>query len=94
MSRADFPTGYVPVEAQIPDSIAVMAASDWRLRHPGLGERELGDRWLESRLSPVLQVRSAVVPQEFNYLLNPEHPDAAAVQVVAVQPFHFDPRLF
>jgi hypothetical protein len=42
----------------------------------------------------VLRVRSAVIPDEFNFLLNPLHPEF--VQIAAEPPvsFAFDDRLF
>jgi RES domain-containing protein len=42
----------------------------------------------------VLAVRSTVVPFEHNYLLNPQHPDFAAISVEPAIPFLFDERLF
>ncbi|CAN5787569.1 RES family NAD+ phosphorylase [soil metagenome] len=36
--------------------------------------RSYGDAWLADKRSCVLQVPSRVVPQEWNYLLNPLHP--------------------
>ena len=46
-------------------------------------------------LSPgaVLEVPSAVIPEEVNYLLNPQHADAAAITVTSRRPFDFDARL-
>jgi len=38
-------------------------------------------------------VPSAVVPQEWNYLLNPKHPDFAAVEIGAPVPLETDTRL-
>jgi RES domain-containing protein len=40
-----------------------------------------------------LTVRSIVVPQETNLLLNVRHADMARVTVVASDPFACDPRL-
>jgi RES domain-containing protein len=42
----------------------------------------------------VLQVASAVVPNEHNYLLNPAHPEFALIAADPPALFHFDPRLF
>ncbi|EHL99976.1 RES domain protein [Acetobacteraceae bacterium AT-5844] len=53
-----------------------------------------GDRWLEERRSPVLSVPSAVVPESPNLLLNPLHPDATRVEIVAKRAFAFDRRLW
>jgi RES domain-containing protein len=39
-------------------------------------------------------VPSAIVPAAFNYLLNPLHPDAARISVLARQTAEFDTRLF
>ncbi|MBI2497892.1 MAG: RES domain-containing protein, partial [Opitutae bacterium] len=40
-----------------------------------------------------LRVPSVVVPGEFNYLLNPAHPDFKRVKIGKPEPFSFDPRL-
>ena len=53
----------------------------------------LGAAWLERRDSAILRVPSAVVPQESNFLLNPDHRDAARVGVVTTGGFVLDPRL-
>ncbi|HUR83449.1 MAG TPA: RES family NAD+ phosphorylase [Thermoanaerobaculia bacterium] len=55
--------------------------------------RQIGDRWARERVSPVLRVPSAVIPIEFNYLLNPEHPDFGSVDVGEPRSFRLDPRL-
>lgn len=41
----------------------------------------------------LLRVPSAVVPEESNVLIDPNHPRAGEVAVVSVRPFAFDPRL-
>jgi RES domain-containing protein len=56
--------------------------------------RAAGDAWLERRLVSVLRVTSAIVPQAFNLLLNPLHPEAAVAMVAESTPFRFDPRLW
>jgi RES domain-containing protein len=37
--------------------------------------QDIGDPWLEARKFVALKVPSAIVPVEFNYVLNPLHPD-------------------
>lgn len=52
-----------------------------------------GDGFLDAGDALALMVRSVVVPQEWNALLNVGHADMARVVVLASEPFHFDPRL-
>jgi RES domain-containing protein len=61
-------------------------------REPDLAA--LGDRWLDTGASAVLQVPSAVVPSEFNYMLNPTHPDFSKIVAEVPVQFMFDKRLF
>lgn len=53
----------------------------------------IGAEWVRARRSVALRVPSAVVPGEFNYLLNPAHPHYARLRIGQPQPFTFDPRL-
>ena len=55
--------------------------------------RAYGDTWSRDRVSPVLKVPSAVTQIEFNYLLNPEHPDFGSIDIGESQPFRLDLRL-
>lgn len=55
--------------------------------------RRFGDEWARHRVSAVLKVPSAITQVEFNYLLNPEHPDFRAVDIGEPRSFHLDVRL-
>lgn len=52
-----------------------------------------GDAWINSRRSAVMRVPSAIVNQEWNYLLNPGHPDFLKLKIGKPQLFKLDPRL-
>src|SRR5438034_4686283 len=52
-----------------------------------------GDQWVRLQRSVAMRVPSAVVPQEFNYLLNPVHPEFGRLTVGKPQLFYPDPRL-
>lgn len=56
--------------------------------------RALGDAWLATGLTCICQVKSALAPDAFNYLINPLHRDIGKVSVEAVAPLVFDARLF
>ncbi len=53
----------------------------------------LGDAWVGSNASVLLAVPSAVIPQELNFLFNPEHSQAVSLTLGEPQPFRFDPCL-
>ena len=52
-----------------------------------------GDDWIAKGGTLSLRVPSAIVPEEYNLILNPTHSGFAGVRVVAERPFSFDPRL-
>jgi RES domain-containing protein len=55
--------------------------------------RTIGDEWLVSGSTALLRVPSAILPETFNVLLNPEHSDATRVGVLWHTEFPWDPRL-
>jgi RES domain-containing protein len=55
--------------------------------------KEVGAAWAAAQAEAILAVPSAVIPEELNYLINPDHPDAARLRVHPGRPFSFDLRL-
>ncbi len=55
--------------------------------------RKIGDDWLRSHRSCVLLVPSAIITNEKNILINPNHKDFAKIKLQLSQPFSFDKRL-
>jgi RES domain-containing protein len=55
--------------------------------------KQIGDSWVESRESAILEVPSTIVPTEKNYLINPAHPDFKKLKIGSPTKFEFDPRL-
>jgi len=55
--------------------------------------QEIGDKWLREGKSAILKVPSAIIDLEYNYLINPDHPDFSKVKIANVSKFTFDPRL-
>ena len=63
---------------------------------PGESERarSFGDSWIDEARTPVLAVPSVIVPESYNLLLNPAHPDVSALPDPTHRPFRYDERLF
>jgi RES domain-containing protein len=54
---------------------------------------DIAERWLNEKQFWAMRVPSAHSPTEFNYLLNPLHPDHKTLEVVNIEPISFDRRL-
>ncbi|SDD16498.1 RES family NAD+ phosphorylase [Niabella drilacis] len=55
--------------------------------------KNIGDQFVEEGQFLALKVPSAVMQEEYNYLLNPAHPDFESVKVVYSRHLHLDQRL-
>ena len=65
----------------------------WKSRPISPDSCDIGDKWIKEQRSVILKVPSVVVPEEFNYLLNPLHPDFKKLKIGMPIVYHFDPRL-
>ena len=55
--------------------------------------QEIGNDWTQEFATCVLQVPSAVIKHEFNYLINPQHPDFSKIKIIEIEDFEFDLRI-
>jgi RES domain-containing protein len=55
--------------------------------------KAIGDEWLKSRSSLLLKIPSAILPDVFNILINPQHPEARNCRIESVQHVPLDARL-
>lgn len=83
------PDDYVLLGIDLPD-YAQIEDIDRLVDEP----RQTGDAWLTGARTALLRVRSVIVPESRNLLLNPRHADAASAVVGYSRPWQFDPRLF
>jgi len=67
--------------------------ADWRQEPPPVSTAAYGSRWARERRSVALAVPSAVLPEERNIILNPEHSDIGRVKPGKPVDFVFDTRL-
>jgi len=66
---------------------------DWKEQPTPFKVKKIGDVWIAAGLTPVLEVPSAVVPLEKNYLINPRHPDFGKIQLGKPVSLPIDQRL-
>jgi RES domain-containing protein len=93
----DLPVRYRLLKIQVPDDVQFERVSvddlpkDWPERTEAT--RALGDGWLTKASTALLSVPSAIVPETFNFLLNPAHQDAKRIVIVQTGEHAIDPRL-
>jgi len=98
-NHEDLPEDLVAVPVDIPDALPVRRVTveelpvNWRRIPAPPALANLGTEWARSSRSAVLVVRSAIVPVETAYLLNPLHQDFRRIRIGAPEPFELDPRL-
>ncbi len=66
----------------------------WSKSPPQSSTQFIGNCWVEGEGSAVLKVPSAIIPNEFNYLLNPAHPEFDRVKRGVPIDLPVDPRVF
>jgi RES domain-containing protein len=91
-----FARKWVVVSAEIPADLIerpLHFPAGWRNYPHPRETHAVGSDWARSKRSAALRVPSAMVAGEFNYLLNPAHPQFSRVRIGRPEPFTFDPRL-
>lgn len=67
---------------------------DWRSFPHADSTQKIGDEFIADGKHLVLQVPSAIIQDEYNFLINPTHKAFQNIQLQDVTPFTFDERLF
>jgi len=68
--------------------------SNWKdFPHPH-STKILGNRFIDNGKHLIMEVPSAVIQDEFNYLINPLHPKFNKVKITKIEAFKFDKRIF
>lgn len=95
------PSDLVAIEIELPEGAGLGAVveptqfppGNWQEYPAPEWQAELGDMWIADGTFLWLAVPSALVPQEYNVLINPRHAAMENVRVVSTRPFAFDERL-
>jgi len=65
----------------------------WQLVDSYSKLQDIGSSWYHTEASLILKVPSAIIPQEFNYIINTRHPDFKDVLLVRTKDYSWDNRL-
>lgn len=93
------PKDYYLMAIEIPDSAIQtldlgLLQDDWDSLPHSHSTQLLGDAFVVEGKYLALKVPSAVVPGDYNYLINPAHKERSKVIITDTIPYRFDERLF
>ena len=86
-------TIYIPDNLKISTIKLTDLKSDWLAYEQLPYTQNIGNNWIQKNETAVLRVPSAIIAQECNYLLNPNHPDFSEVKLLGNDSFIFDSRI-
>lgn len=99
ISLALLPSDYHMVEIEIPNSVSIREISPkgspegWDAIPSRPVSQYIGDEFVTDNKFAVLRVPSVVVKGDFNYIINPAHPDFKKIRIAGSSLFPFDPRV-
>lgn len=99
-SLGNIPADYTLVTLEIPDDIQIEELVtrdlpiDWKTLLHSSSTQFLGDGFISAGEKAILKVPSAVVPGEYNFLVNTSHSDSNRIRVISAESYEFDSRLF
>lgn len=96
----NIPAGYEMISIFIPDDTVITEIreenlpSGWKTFPLTTITQKIGDIFIIQDKFLVMKVPSAVVPGDFNFLINPSHPDFGRIEIIEREPYDFDDRFF
>ncbi|MEO1133770.1 MAG: RES family NAD+ phosphorylase [Cyanobacteria bacterium J06639_1] len=96
----DRPDDLVQISAEIPAGVSrrkltlANLPKNWRAYPAPTMLQTLGSEWVRAGESAILELPSAVIPNETNVLVNPNHADFQDITINPPEPFFFDPRMW
>lgn len=94
----DLPEDRYYVQIEIPDELTIQEVKledlpdGWNAKPPTLITQIIGDDFVYYNEAAVLKVPSSIIPQEYNYLINPSHPQASKIKIIGASKMVFDQR--
>jgi RES domain-containing protein len=94
----DIPRALSLVSLEIPDTSMDIYSEgqlpgDWKAAPAPASTRDFGTAWLKAAQNLVMKIPSTVVPEEWNIIINPLHPDIKECKIVNIRDFVYDVRI-
>lgn len=91
LDRTQIPSDYAWSSTDLPRELEILRVDS---PHDVDACQAAGSEWVRKSNQLGTQVASAIIPKEFNILLNPNHSAYKSLVWSGPQSFHFDPRMF
>jgi RES domain-containing protein len=97
---ATLPSDYLMITIGCPDDIQILEikpddlSEGWNDFPHGRHTQIMGDKFILENEYCLLKVPSVVTKGDFNFLINPRHPDFNKIKIEHAEPFPFDKRIF
>lgn len=94
LDRDDVPPNFQLLAIEVPETTGIYSPAmpkGWQ-NYLGMSQ-ETGTKFLTDLQFPLMRIPSIIMPQAFNFLINPAHPDAAAITIAQTWRYPFDSRL-
>lgn len=94
------PINYYMATIEVPDDANILEIkiadlpNNWNSNPIIKATQFIGEDFLKENKHLILKVPSASVGGDYNYIINPAHPDFKTVTIKHTEPFEFDSRLF
>jgi RES domain-containing protein len=96
----DLPSDRYYIEIDVPDTLFIQEINEkdlpknWDAKPPIIDTQRIGDAFVSQNEAAALKVPSSIIPNEYNFLINPNHPDATKIKITEMQKMNFDKRLW
>lgn len=96
LTWGSMPNDFVLLSIEIPDNTFIEEIKreelpyNWEVFPFTAQTQRLGDQFFLDKKQLILKVPSAVVPGEYNYLINPNHPEYKDIRCIAIVDFPMD----
>ncbi|MFC5284596.1 RES family NAD+ phosphorylase [Pedobacter alpinus] len=97
---ATLPSDYMMVTIAVPDDLLVKEILEkdlpynWNnFPHPSATQK-FGDNFVLENKYCIAKIPSVVTKGDFNFLINPHHPDFKKIEISTIEKFPFDRRIF
>ena len=84
----------IPEKKGLIDNIQLEALpNNWQSLDNYSKTQKIGGEWFDKKTSLLFKIPSAIIKEEYNYIINTNHPEFSLLKIVSIEDFVWDKRL-